>query len=480
MRNLNWKSYFAACLLGMLATLALPPFGYVLALCPALVGWLWLGRNCPSAKKQSALAWCWGLGHYATSLYWIPLALTADLKMFGWLIPIALIAIPATLALYPALLGAIYQKLRRGSALDIITFSLLWTLMEWLKGVLFTGFPWNIIGYSWYNFLPVMQAVSLIGIYGLTFFTILLFTLPFLWLQKVKHRHNLSYAVLAIFIGICGFGLWRLHANQTEFTPIVVRLIQGNIQPSLTSSAENKRLILQQYNKLTTMHTPMSHSTPQIVIWPEAAFPYPLTTPLKAQPGISKLIPTHSLLITGALRVELNAANHYDWFNSIVTYQADGEPVGYYDKQLLVPFGEFVPFRWFKPIAWVAQGVDDVGRGSKDRSLKLPPPFAHAAPFVCYEIIFPGLDFAPDASWLLNVTNDGWYGNSSGPYQHLVQAQVRAIETGLPLVRAANTGISAIFDPSGRTIIRSQFGEETVVESYLPKPAKPFKSSLRE
>jgi len=200
------------------------------------------------------------------------------------------------------------------------------------------------------------------------------------------------------------YGSWRLHhaPSVTQHHPVLVRIIQGNVQPQIVQSNAHRATTLQRYESLTREATPLASYAPQILIWPEAALPYPAMTPLVRQPGIADLVPKPGIFITGAARIEpstmeVGGGTSYHWFNSILAYDDTGMALHYYDKQHLVPFGEFVPFRWFKPIAWAAEQVEDLSRGTGLRLVQLPAPFTPFVPLICYEDIFPGLSIAPEA-----------------------------------------------------------------------------------
>jgi apolipoprotein N-acyltransferase len=246
-----------------------------------------------------------------------------------------------------------------------------------------------------------------------------------------------------------------------------LRIVQANIDPGKKGDDSLSDSIVRDYIKLTRNETGLDSVTH--VVWPETATPYPFD---RYQQALADATPRNGLLVSGAVRAQLHEGLPPDVWNSLVAVGPDGTIVGTYDKFHLVPFGEYVPLHDVLPfISKFTPGILDFTAGPGPRTLRLPglPP---VGPLICYEIIFPGqvVDAEDRPAWILNLTNDGWYGISSGPYQHFVSARLRAVEEGVPVVRAANTGISGVIDAYGRVLSQTALGETEVLDADLPRP----------
>jgi len=462
-RSSSLKRNLLLFVFGICATLALPPVFAFPFLVPAFAGLLWLSRSAQTRRRAFFDGWWWGFGHYTTSLYWMCIALLTDPAQFGWLIPFTLIGLNGLIALYPACAMAAWHYMRPAQAKwQPLVFAALWCAMEWLRGHLLTGFPWNLAGYGWAFSDSMSQSVSVIGIYGLTFVTVLA-------AASFSGGRKQAGAMVAVLIMMVLAGAWRLQqAGQAEFVPNVeLRLVQANINQEEKWSPARERMVFSRYVQLSRApaKTPITH-----IIWPETAVPFLISDDSAlAIRALGQLAPESGALITGVLRAEGVGASLRVW-NSVEVFTKRGVEARY-DKHHLVPFGEYVPFRAILPKFVVPVGNLDLSDGPGPRLLDIPGA-PSASPLVCYEAIFPHEAVAKDTQpgWLLNVTNDAWFGRSSGPYQHFHMARLRAIEQGLPLVRAANTGISAVIDGYGRVIASAPLGQTTVVDSELPMP----------
>lgn len=337
------------------------------------------------------------------------------------------------------------------------------------------------MGYALTSPLALAQSASIIGIWGLTFVAVVVFSSPAtLTDDRTETRHSwlplaLSLAVLA---GLGGWGALRLYRTPTRYVDKVkVRIMQPNLQQDVRFNYAARQQVMDRYVALSNRVTgPQSHGVHDAthLIWPESPFPFILTRNPDALAQISKLLSPSTVLITGATRLpeNFNPADPHA-YNSIYVIDHDGSILALYDKIHLVPFGEYLPFERLLESLGLQELTKQQGgflSGDLRRLLHIPgaPP---ALPLICYEIVFPG-DVAPPgdrAGWIVNVTNDGWFGISTGPYQHFQQARVRAIEEGLPLARAANTGISAMVDSLGRVIGSLPLGSEGVLDARLPR-----------
>ena len=462
---------------GLLATLALPPVNQGWA------GLLGLGvlyallQNNASIKKSFALGWLWAFGYFTGGLYWISWALTHDMEKFGWLIPFAVLGLPAALAVYGGLAAAAFAHLRQKNWGGPFTFSLLLLATEWLRGHLFTGFPWNMFGMFWGGVPGIAQSASVVGLYGLTFLTIITAAVGAEAMRNSqRHKQVAMVGCVMVFWGVVWMvGEARLHASQTsdashapQPSAPLIRIVQPSISPTDKWDAAKR---VENFQKLMALSAPRAGDTaaPHIILWPETALDYRLAQSDIYRQQLSALLSPGRYVLTGVIR--RNTATGQS-FNSMVAYDHDGQVVGHYDKHHLVPFGEFVPFRSFAPVATLAAGVGDFSHGRGPTTWALPhlPAFS---PLICYEVIFSGrATTLPRPDFLLNITNDSWYEKTSGPHQHAAMARWRAIEEGLPLVRAANTGLSMVVDAYGRTLEQLDLYEVGRIDARLP-PALP-------
>ena len=467
------KNYALAFLLGALLTSTMPPIGFIPMLFVSIPGLAFLSINAPTPGKSFLTGWAFGAGYFIFGLYWISAALFVDIAQWGWVLPLSAIVGPAALALIYGFIPLLARRWRHNEAAYAFALAATWSGIEWLRGHLFTGFPWNLPGYGWHWALPVMQASSVVGIYGLTLLTLIWGMLPVLSSQR-----RLALGVTASIIVVFAFGSIRLLLNPTEQSGhYTVRLVQANIPENVKWNNDEDWRNLEKHINLTdlkkTPADPDLPDPPTFTIWPETA----VSADLTAFPDIAHIIatslPKDSYGILGALRVDASNQGHPSFYNSVSVLTKSDKIVANYDKHHLVPFGEYIPFRDhipFTPLALAVSGIGDFTRGPGPTTLHIDklPPFS---PLICYEVIFPGevVDENDRPEWMVNVTNDGWYGKTAGPHQHLGIARVRAIEEGLPLARAANTGISAMFDPLGRSLGDQALLTAGHVDAILPK-----------
>jgi apolipoprotein N-acyltransferase len=434
------------------------------------------------------VGWWFGFGYFLAGLYWIGNAVLVDAPTFGWLLPFAILLPPAGLALFTACGTMLARFLWTRGATRTLALAVGLTAAEWLRGWLFTGFPWNAFGYAHAltGPLTLAQSAALIGVWGLTAIAVAVFASPAVLADDRvdSPRPWLPLAVgAAVLIGMAAYGTARLAATQTTFADGVrLRIMQPNLPQDVKFNYAAKQQVLDRYIALSDRATtPQSAGIRDIthLIWPESAFPFFLTREPDALAQIAALLPPTTVLITGAVRAPATAGAGpiRRAYNAVYVIDGSGAILSVYDKVHLVPFGEYLPFqRWLERLGFMQLTKVQGGfiAGSRRRALDVPRA-PRMLPLVCYEIIFPG-EAVPEGErpeWLLNVTNDGWFGASPGPHQHLQQARVRAIEQGLPLVRAANTGVSAVIDPVGRTVHALALGAEGLIDSALPRPLAP-------
>lgn len=476
----GWKRQFFAFAIGSVMTLSMPPYNVfpLVWLClPALILML---QGTTSLRQAFATGWSFAFGFFVFSLYWIAASMFVDFKTFWWAVPFSVAGLPALFAIYYGAAAAIARKIGVSDLPGIVVFGLLWFLADYARGHLFTGFPWILLGYVWSGHLQILQITSVIGIYGLTLLTAIAACLPAALGTGSKPPRIAFSLSLAIFVVVSAWGDYRLQNTRIEETPnVFVRLVQPNIDQ------KTKWAIVERENHFRNLIELTAQKSDRAVthyFWPETASTYYLSEDGVRRDEIAAVIPAASTVMTGVVRRITNSNNVLQYYNSLVAVDGLGRLVAGYDKAHLVPFGEYMPFRKYIPIHAIATMGADFSSGPGPKSLRVAglPLFS---PLICYEAIFPGnvVDDQDRPDFLLNLTNDGWYGRTIGPYQHFAIARVRAIEEGLPLLRVANTGISGIIDPVGRIIGQLGLGERGVLDSELPKPiSKTIFSEMKE
>lgn len=455
---------------GALAAAALPPLHLVPVLLVSFPALLVLVGSRPSPGAAMLTAWAWGFGHFVAGLYWISHALLTEADRFAWLVPLAVPAISALLALFIAIPAVIACRLWPEGWSRVLAFAGLWTLGELARGLVLTGFPWNLLGTVWAFGALSVQGAAWLGTSGLSALTVLLACLPLL-----PRRSALAAGSGLIAAGLA-VGLLRLWPEEPPAGPVAIRIVQGNIAQAHKWRDDLRAAHFRRYLQLTAAVPEAGEGEgPMVVVWPETASPYFLDSDETARAFAGASLREGAVLIAGTVRLERSAGGAgppLRLWNSLVAIAPDGALLGIYDKHHLVPFGEYVPLRSILPIETVVPGNIDFSAGPGPSTLRLPAEFGvpPASPLICYEVIFPGRVTEPGVrpAWLLNLTNDAWFGVSSGPYQHLAAARMRAVEEGLPLVRAANTGISAVFDSRGRTVAQLGLNETGVLAAPLP------------
>jgi len=495
MLSSGWWRRMVACGAGAFGALAMAPVDLLPAMIVPMTVAVWLldgaseltGRRGATLIRAFEIGWWWGFGYFIAGLWWLGAAFLVEADQFAWALPLGVIGLPAVLAFFPAFGFAVARALWSPGIGRIFALAAGLTLSEWLRGHLFTGFPWNNFGMALGDHLVTAQLASLVGLYGLTLVTVLLFSAPATLIDGAASRGWLkSPAGIAgaAFIALLAFGGFRLLPGTTPFVEGVnIRIMQPNLAQDAKFRAENGPEILAHYLSLSDRSTSPQHTglaDVTLLVWPESAFPFILSQTPEALAKISDALSTKTVLVTGAARAEEVPAGpkgevRAAFFNAVQVVAKGGFILDSYDKAHLVPFGEYLPFGTLLTRLGIRHFVHipggfDAGNHRKILSVPGLPP---VAPSICYEAIFPGA-VTPDLpgeqpGLLLNVTNDGWFGNTPGPYQHFAQARLRTIEEGLPLVRGANSGISAVVDPYGRVISQSPLGKETIIDARLPQ-----------
>lgn len=487
----GWRRAAIAVVAGALSALAFAPVNAWPILFFTFPVAVWLIEGASAGRLGGVISaaiagWWFGLGYFVAGLYWIGLAFLVDAKTFAWLLPVAVLGFPAAMAIYFAFGFAFARMLWSRGPARVLALAVALTATEWLRGHLFTGFPWNAVGYSLTGPLVLAQASSLIGLWGLTFIAVWLFASPAVLAdeQRDTRRPWLVVALpLAIVIAFGAYGALRLERTPTQYVAgVKLRIMQPNLTQDEKFNYSAKTAVMDRYLSLSDRSTgPGSTGVKDVthLIWPESAFPFFLAREPAEMAKIANLLPENTVLIVGAARPALMVPTPgvVRAYNSVYVIDHDGSILATYDKLHLVPFGEYLPFQDFLERLGLMQLTKVRGGyipGTVHKPIAVPraPP---VLPLICYEVVFPGeaVPRGERPGWLVNLTNDGWFGQSSGPYQHLQQARVRAIEEGLPLVRAANTGVSAVIDPVGRIVRSLGLGLEGILDSALPQALGP-------
>jgi apolipoprotein N-acyltransferase len=486
----GWRRFAVACLAGAVSALAFAPFYAFPVLWVTVPVFVWLIDGAEAGEgtlrwrrlaPAAVVGFAFGFGFFLAGLWWVGVAFLTDGGPFLWFLPVAVVALPAGLALFWAFGAALARAFWSDGWPRVVVFAGAMALAEWLRGHLFTGFPWNAFGYALTPVPLMMQSASLVGIWGLTLAAFVVFAAPVFLVaggSRERRADGRAFAVAASLL-LChvAYGALRLPFGPDSLVPGVhLRLVQPAIPQDEKWAEDRSDDIMNRYVELS-QSGPGGMAGVTHLIWPESAFPFLLTERPEALAAIADLLPLGATLVTGAARAERDNGGPRPVFNSVYVIGDRGEILDAYDKVHLVPFGEYLPFRNFLGALGLRQLIalpSGFSPGERLRTLAIPhaPPFG---PLVCYEIIFPGAAVAPDnrPGWLINVTNDAWYGDTPGPYQHFLEARVRAVEEGLPLVRAANSGISAIVDAHGRIVASLALGRVGILDGGLPASLSP-------
>ena len=468
-----WRALATAFGLGAVAALALPPLHLLPALLVALPGFLIMVVAAPTARRAALIGLAWGWGFHLAGLHWLTNAILTEVDRYWWLVPIAAPGLALPLGAFSILPALVAHGIARRSPVawaPALGFAGAWLAAELLRGVLFTGFPWNLLGTVWaFGAFPI-QAAAWIGVHGLSLATVLIALAPL-----AGWRGGLGAAAgLAAFAAI---GLIRLLPQEPDPEQVALILVQGNVAQEAKWREDTRIPIFQRYIDLTTSGIRAAErDAPDsriLVIWPETASPFLLANDPNAARLATAPLPPGATLIAGSVRAEFAPDGRPTrvW-NSMVALDAQGAVLDAYDKAHLVPFGEYTPLRGLLPIRLVLSALD-FSAGPGLRRVALPGLPAYTG-LICYEVIFPGAVTAAERpGFLVNITNDAWFGVSAGPHQHLAAARLRAVEEGLPLARAAQTGISAVFDARGREVQRMGLAETGILLAPLPKAGDP-------
>lgn len=443
--------------LGAVAALGQAPLGFWWATLAALAAMVWLLEQVQDRRGAFWTGLLAGTGYFAVALNWIIEPFLIDIAATGWMAPFAVIFLSAGLGLFWGGSAVLAQAMRNKALGFVVAF----VALEWLRGVIFTGFPWAMLGHVWIG-TPLDQIAAVGGPSLLSLITLAVAVLPLLGRWKGAAG---SVAILGVGLG---FGLWRLDQPLPAALEPTLRLVQPNAEQAMKWDADRAQEFL---NRLLTLT--VKDGAADLTIWPETAVPYML----EYSPEVADMV----VAASGGRPVVAGIQREEDgrFYNSLRVLEGDGGETARYDKWHLVPFGEYIPFgdlayAWFGLRAFAAQAGNTYSAGPGPQVLDLGR-FGKVLPLICYEAIFPrDVNAMPErADWMLQITNDAWFGTLTGPFQHFAQARLRAIEQGLPLIRVANTGVTAVVDAHGRVVEELPFGTMAALETQVPGALPP-------
>jgi len=469
----------AAFLFGALLSRAFAPTNFFPVLFIALPAFLFLIASARNGKDAFRRGWWAGFGFFTLGLYWMGHSFTQQDHVPVILAPFATFALSALMALYTAAVFWVSWRLRNRGIARSLAFAASWTLMEIARGTWFTGFPWHLIGSAWADWTYMAQGAYWFSVYGLSFLTLLSAALIGGLILETSARKAVGGAIggVAIMLVLLGLGYGRTVDETTEYhLSASLKMVQANVKQREKWLSHLIDDHFENHLRLSRGASAKAEGT-KLLIWPETAVQRQTFDRKDSlhRWRVSRLLEYNSYALTGAPRYEVDGEK-VRYYNSVFVVNSKGELFARYDKNHLVPFGEYLPFGRLLEALGLNQltGGAPYSEGAEREIIRLPgvPGFV---PLVCYESIFPGEMFGgterPD--WLLNLSNDAWFGETDGPYQHLALTRLRAIEEGLPLVRSTSTGITAVIDGYGRTVTSLGLGKQGVVESPLPKALAP-------
>ncbi len=490
----GWRRAGLAIVAGAIGALAMPPFGVFAAMAVSFTLLVWLldgitgdptSNGTLNLRAAFFTGWLFGFGYFVAGLWWLGNALLVDASGFAWAIPLAVLGLPALLAIFYGLAAVLARLVWSDGMGRIAALAFGFGLAEWLRGTIATGFPWNAIGYAAMPVPLMMQSSYVLGLFGVTALSVFVFASPALLGTR---RGAVPGILLAVILSAAhvGYGAWRLNlapSDTSEQRQISVRLVQPAIDQAQKMENSDRIGIFEKHLALTSAPPAAGHKRPDVIVWPETSVPFILTENPDALVRIGDALQDGQVLITGAVRAEERGAGLPPrYYNSIYMIDDKGQILGASDKVHLTPFGEYVPFE------------DVLRRFGIEELISLPGGFSPAAsrspltlpsgisfyPLICYEAIFPG-EVPPDlagANAILNITNDAWFGATPGPYQHFLQSRLRAVERGVPLLRDANNGISAVIDPLGQVVDGLALNVTGAVDTTLDLYTVPKRNSF--
>jgi apolipoprotein N-acyltransferase len=482
----GWRRTMVAILAGAIAVLGQAPYDFPAACFVAFPVLVWLLDGSAAAvrpglwgrlKPSFATGYWFGFGYFLAGLWWIGGAVLVEADMFAWALPFAVFGIPLLLATFYGIACAIARLIWSDGLGRIFALAFGFGVAEWLRGFVLTGFPWNAIGYAAMPTPLLMQSVEVVGLLGMNMLAVFVFAVPAL---LASARGTLTGVVFAVLIAAAhlGYGYYRLSMPEPDLmAKLPVRLVQPNVDMAEKWDPAIRDRIFKSMLDLSSKPATDGGPAPKLIVWPETSVPYIFSENPAALAAIGEMLKDGQTLIAGAVREEGTSADGARFYNSVVQIDDSGQIVDAVDKIHLVPFGEYLPFDELFARLGIRQmisGPMNFAAGSERHALTIPGG-TPIMPYICYEVIFPELvPQSGTAGVMLNVTNDAWFGNTPGPFQHLRQAQVRAVETRMPLIRAANTGISAKIDLNGTLTHGLALNTAGTIDAVVDVPAANF------
>jgi apolipoprotein N-acyltransferase len=464
---------------GILSALAFAPLDIWPLMIIGFAILIWQIDAAENSRRAAVIGWLFAFGQFLCGLYWIAISFQFQADMpafFGW---IAVILLASVLALYGAFAVGAAHKFWSSKPARIFILASLWSAVEFLRGILFTGFPWNSVGTAWLPVAPMAQSAALFGVFGLSLIMVLAGGALALFADGAKLASWQQSLLAGLGVLVIGGVVYILLTPIQYGIDAQVHIVQANIGQDYKGGDDGTRAQLRRHLDLT--QAVIAERGPGVVIWPETAVPNLIDEELSTRYLIARSLGDKSKLILGADRiVRAVDGTPVVAMNSLMALDSDGTILDIYDKVHLVPFGEYLPWRNFLAqigFSRLVAGRLDFAPGARLRTMSVTgiPAFS---PLICYEAGFPGnvIGWGTRPAWLLNISNDAWFGRSSGPFQHLAQARLRSIEEGLPMVRSTPTGVSAVIDPHGRIRAQTPFGVATVLTTQVPLglPPTPF------
>lgn len=480
------NKYFTSFALGSISAAAFAPLYFFPLAIIAFSGLFLILKNDQTRKESFWIGWCFGFGQFVFGIYWICISLFVDIERFFWLLPFALFALPAYFAIYVGFATLATNFISRKFNLEdwrkILILAVFWTIGEMLRSVVFTGFPWNLLGYSFLFSLAISQIASIIGIYGLSLFAVISYTYPALFfrIENKKIKFGLEknsklfvFFVASAIVAVWLFGSIRFASFKEELHPnATFRLVQPSIKQEYKWNPRTKHESFLEHIKLSNQE---GFENVNYVIWSESAVPYSIDeSSLGLLSEISLAAPQNGFVITGGIKVKFKNGSREleEVWNSVFAINNTAQIVDNYDKSHLVPFGEYVPFSEYLPfVSKITDGSVNFSEGDGAKTIRLNDSSPSFSPLVCYEGIFSNnvINKKDPPQFLLNLTNDAWFGISSGPYQHFDMTRMRSIEYGMPLIRVANNGISGLTNPVGKIVASMPLNHKGIIDVKLMK-----------
>ena len=469
--------------LGVISAFSLPPYNYfIINFITFTLFFIFIFNKKKKFLKNKHFflyGWSFGFGYFLSGLYWISISLTFD-QTFRFLIPFAIVLIPAFLALFYGIITYLFSILySKKVVVSFLIFSILFGTIELVRGFIFTGFPWNLIAFSFSENTNFIQILSIIGTYSFNLICISLFTSPAILILR-KSKSEIFACFLFTFIAVIFLIFGTVRNNQINLVKknnhdYIIRVISPNISLDSFYSAENE---LKTINELISLSNPKDDQ-PTIFLWPEGIIPDSYLGDMKIYEDLfSKNFSKNHIIIMGIKDLD-NKNNKNLYFNSLAVFDNKLNLIKSYNKVNLVPFGEFMPFeKFFKfiGIGTVTNNHQSFSHGLKRKSLniKIDKLNISLLPLICYEIIYSGRLFKDhEFDYIINISEDGWFGKSIGPKQHFVHSIFRSIESGKYIIRSANNGISAIINPLGIVEKQVKFGNTGHIDFTESKVIKP-------